>query len=150
MWTLSQIPAELTLFYGCWLIFLTSMFYVNSKRPAYSFALGLGLVLVASEYWELPIFLAGFFGVAYWWPYPTFTFLLHHILVSAIFATLIVVRKPKMRMLTLILAIGFLVNCLLLLPWYGNVRPFHGWIARFVGIILLSGGFLYGAALVGS
>lgn len=146
MWAI--IPFELALFYGCWLLFLTFRFYLNSKRLSLSFATSLGVVLVASEYWELPIFAAGFLGVAYWWPYPSFAFLLNHILVFGAFLSLLITHKPKMRKLIPSLTLGIFINSLLILPWH-NVSPIHGWIGRFVGITVLSCVFLYGSSLVG-
>ena len=148
MWTITQIPIEILIFYAGWFSALLFIFYLYLKNVAKSLVMSIGLVIVGSEYWEFPTFAAGFLGLDWWWPYPTFYFVLHHIIVFATFILLLYLTKLKINRLVAPLGIGVICNAFLLLPSNNPTMQINGWIARNIGMIMLSGAFLLDSTLV--
>lgn len=138
---------SILLFYLSFWCLLTLFFRKKWKLPI-SVLISMLIVLVASEYWELPIFIYGLLGVAYWWPYPSIFFLLHHIYITIIFVMLMYVMKIKLsKPIISILLYGIVLNAALLHPLL--VSRTIGFVARTIGIIILSCVVYHGSSLVG-
>jgi len=144
-----KLTASIIAFYGVWFVGLSCFFYWRKMKPLLAFATSLAIVLVASEYYEVPIFIAGFLGVAYWFPYPSFAFILHHLFTIAIFTSLIYMNKLQIsKGFVSLLALGIICNSLLLLPTPRFLWSL--WLARFIGMIALFGAVYNGSSLVRS
>lgn len=141
------LPFELVVFYGVAFGLLTVLISRKAKL-LFSVVTSLLIVLVASEFWELPIFVAGFLGVAYWWPYPSLPFLLHHINIVMLFIWLIYIAKIQLKEASNFWLFGLAFNTLALL--FYPVSSFSIWGARVIGIFYFSLGVWFGSPLVRS
>jgi len=121
------LPFELIFFYGLAFALLTFLFSRKTQLLP-SIIISLLIVLVASEFWELPIFVAGFLGVAYWWPYPSLPFLLHHLNIIMLFLWLIYIGKIQLRVSSRFWLFGLAFNTLVLL--FYPVSAINIWYAR--------------------
>ena len=129
-----RLTLEIIMFYGVAFTVLTYIFS-RKTRLVLSLVISMLIVMVASEYWEIPIFIFGFFG---WWgnfPYPSLPFILHHLNTIMLFIWLIYIAKIKIsRGLTLFLLTGIVVNTILIFGFPNN----HLWVPRFIGIYILA------------
>jgi len=142
-----NLPFELVVFYGVTFGVLTVLISRKTKL-LFSVVTSLLIVLVASEFWELPIFVAGFLGVKYWWPYPSLSFVLHHLNITMLFIWLIYIAKIQLKEASSFWMVGLLINMLMLV--FYPVSSINIWEARFVGVFFFSLGVYFGSPLVGS
>lgn len=106
------------------------------------------VVYIASEFWELPIFISGFLGIAYWFPYPSLAFILHHIYVFIMFALLLYIhRLTRNSRFYGWLILGIILNWMLLVPAVSS--PGVMWLTRVFGFFILWSGVYDGSSLVG-
>ena len=144
---MARLTLPIICFYGLSFAALSVTFYLKKFGLLLSLVVSMAVVLVASEFWEVPIFVAGLLGVAYWFPYPSLAFLLHHIYTFGIFACLLYISKARFSKKEIgIVALCVCVNSLLLLP-----KPLFAWfvwVARIIGIVGLSWVVINGSSLV--
>lgn len=142
-----NLPIDIIVFYSVAFILLTYFFH-KKTRLLISVAISMLIVLVASEYYEIPIFVAGFLGLSGNHPYPSLPFLLHHINTIMLFIWLICIAEVKLDFSQVFLMVfGILINTVLL--FMNPSDPNRLWFARFVGIYVLSGVIFVGSSLVG-
>jgi len=139
------LPLEIIVFYG--VAFIILAFLINRKtKLLHSVAISLSTVMVASEYWEVPIFVAGLLGVAYWWPYPSLSFVLHHLNIIMLFVWLIYIAKIKLREARSFWLVGLAFNTLVLL--FYPVSAINIWYARVMGMFFFGLGVYFGSPLI--
>lgn len=132
-----KLTPAIILFYAVSGLIVMGLFYKRSRQKIFSFLVSTLVILVASEYYEIPIFIAGLIGVAYWFPYPSLPFFLHHVNTIVLFIWLLVFTRPKMSFdFFAILGLGIIFNIFLLLP--GSPVLFL-YIARIIGIMCICG-----------
>lgn len=140
-----NLPLEIIMFYG--ITFIILAFLISRKtKLLHSIAISLSTVIVASEFWEVPIFVAGFLGVAYWWPYPSLSFLLHHLNIIMLFMLLVYIAKIQLKEANPFWLVGLLINILMLV--FYPVSSINIWQARTVGVFFFSLGVYFGSPLV--
>jgi hypothetical protein len=144
-----HLPFELIFFYG--LAFAILIFLFSRKMKLLpSIMISLLIVLVASEFWEIPIFISGFIGFRYRFPYPSLAFLLHHVYTAILFILLIYVAKIKLRVSGPFWLLGLTISTLLifylLIP---SMRVIVFWQARIIGTFFFGLGVYFGSSVLG-
>jgi hypothetical protein len=143
---LSRYNIIVVTYYLACSIIIYSIWLNKSNNVFESGAVSLSTVLVASEYYEIPMFIAGFLGYAYWFPYPSLIFLLHHLNIIVLFIWLLKIGKVKVNLKFLaLLSLGLIFNTFLLVP---EDNLFRLWTARISGLTFLFGG-VYSNSMVG-
>lgn len=141
-----MIPLSILVFYG---LFGCLAYYSFHHRFSRWIALltTIQVVFVSSEFWEIPIFVSGFLGLAYWWPYPSLAFILHHIYVCIIFASLVYIHRltKNIRFYSWLL-LGIILNWMLLIPSVSSEGVM--WMTRAFGFFILWSGVYDGSTLV--
>jgi len=102
-------------------------------------------VFVAREYYELPIFVAGYLGIMNRY----FPMVFHHLLVFLIFLVLVSYSKIEFtKPIIAVLLVTPLIVSPLLLSSLRNVYTLY--LARTIGVAVFGGVFIHGASLVDS
>lgn len=130
------------LFYSlcCFSFFL--LFYWKTKSVRNSLMVALLFIMVGSEYWELPIFIAAALGLFN----HTFSDTLHPLMALIWFIILIISAKIEFNSRTIILLfMAPIVNTFLLLPFTTWTM---GFVCRGIAMFCLGASVYYGSALV--
>jgi len=138
---LGRYSFPLIIFYASAIIILASLFYLKTKFKTYSFFVSFLVVLVGSEYYEIPNAIAGYLGMFnYGFPY-----VLHHINIIWFFIVLVLITRIKFtKKNVLMLALGPVMTCPLLFfhPW-----PYTTYLARTIGLTILGTVFYSGCCM---
>jgi len=132
----------ITVFYSlsCLLFFLLFYWKTNSIRN--SLMVALLFIMVGSEYWELPIFMAAALGLFN----HTFSDTLHPLMALIWFVILIISAKIEFSSRTIILLfMAPIVNTFLLLPF---TTWSMGFVCRGIAMFCLGASVYYGSSLV--
>jgi len=142
-----KMPLEIIMFYS--VAFIILVFLISRKTKVLrSVAISLSTVMVASEFWEIPIFVAGFLGVAYWFPYPSWVFLLHHLNIIMLFLWLVYIAKIEFLKLAShawLIGLLFCTIMFFILP-----IPLAIWSARLIGLFWFGLGVYFGSSILGT
>lgn len=121
----------LLLFYGLSFILFSIWLYAKTRSKSSAFLLSFLIVLVGSEYYEIPIFVCGYLGVqGYRFPH-----VLHHINTTILFVLLVALCNMKLSKgnILVLISVPFLIAPLLL--WFRNSTTIY--LARSIGLTTL-------------
>lgn len=123
------------------IFFIFYMRKFKSKKTSLLFTLM--TVFVAREYWEIPIFFTGYFGLGNRY----FPMLAHHLLVFLVFAVLVSYSKMKFTkpIIALLIVTPPFISPLLLT---GLRNVYTLYLARAIGVTVFGGIFIHGSSLV--
>ena len=127
----SNYSLSLLLFYGIAFTISAILIYVKTRSKLSAFLLSLLIILVGSEYYEIPIFVCGYLGVeGYGFPH-----ILHHVNTAVLFILLLGLSntKPSKRNILVLISVPFLISPLLL--WFRNSTTLY--LARSIGLATL-------------
>lgn len=127
----SNYSLPLLVFYGVSFIVFSMLLYVKTRSKLSAFLLAFLIVLVGSEYYEIPIFVCGYLRVqGYGFPH-----VLHHINTAVLFVLLLALSrmKPSKRNIVVLSSVPFLISPLLL--WFRNSTTLY--LARCIGLTTL-------------
>ena len=133
-------PSLLT-FYSVCFAFLIVLFYSKSRSKILGFVMALGIILVGSEYWELPILVCGYLGL--FGHSHHFLSVLNHAIAIFVFVILVSFSQIKLgRKHVYVLILGPLIVAPLILPSGMPQAIFY--LARLIGLGILGGVFYFG------
>lgn len=123
------------------------LFYYKTNKLAYSLVISSLIVLVGTEYWEIPVFFCSWFGLlGHVFYMPSFV---NNILILWAFIILVVFSEVKFSKLKVffLVAVPF-INAPLLLTEYALVLIHPHFIGRIIALTVLGGIFYFGNPLV--
>lgn len=142
---MGEITTELLFFYSTMTLIYGILFSTKIKDKKKVAFLSLMTMFVAREFWEIPVFVAGYLGLMNHY-FPMF---FHHILVFIVFIVLVVYSKIKFTKsnVSLLLMTLLIISPFLFIP----LRSIYGiYLARTIGISVFGAVFIDGTNLVNS
>jgi len=136
---LGEFTWQLITFYALASTVFWALYWKKLKDGKVALLFSAMTVFVAREYWELPIFVAGYLGIMNMY----FPMVFHHLLVFLVFLVLISYSKIKFTMgtITLLLVTPLIISPLLLTQMR-NVYTLY--LARTIGVAVFGAMFIHG------
>ena len=140
---MGQITAELLFFYTSMTLIYGILFSTKIQDKKKVALLSLMTMFVAREYWEIPVFIAGYLGLMNHY----FPMIFHHILVFIVFVILIFYSKIKFtkQKICLLSITLLIISPFLFIP----LRSIYGiYLSRTIGISVFGAVFIDGTSMV--